>query len=79
MVLSNPSGGGSKSGGFDLGRVLLLLTTFSWLPVSELVSSVEVVGRDEFEASSEPEETSGPTTSFKFKFKKLPLVKTLCL
>ena len=44
---------------------------------SELGSSVEVVGLELLEASSDPLEASGP--SLRLRFKKLPLVRTLCL
>ena len=48
-----------------------------WFSESELGSSVDVVGLELLEASSDPLEARGP--SFKLRFKKLPLVKTLCL
>ena len=44
---------------------------------SELGSSVEVVGLELFEASSDPLEANGP--SLRLRFKKLPFVRTLCL
>ena len=44
---------------------------------SELGSSVEVVGLELLEASSDPLEANGP--SLRLRFKKLPLVRTLCL
>ena len=54
------------------------LVPFSF-PESELVSSVEVVGLELFEASSEPLECKGPTTSLRLRLRKLPFVRTLCL
>ena len=48
-----------------------------WFSESELGSSVDVVGLELLEASSDPLEARGP--SFRLRFKKLPLVKTLCL
>ena len=44
---------------------------------SELGSSVEVVGLELLDASSDPLEANGP--SLRLRFKKLPLVSTLCL
>ena len=106
-LLPNASGGGKTVSSavnmclfvarvvLDLLRLMTEAVLTAFRPLedsdSELLSSVEVVGRDEFEPLSEPPELTPEletrpefvTTlawgglSLMFRFKKLPLVKTL--